>query len=99
MEAGAEFAKLLEGFDALAGCLGKQEVPRNKQVLVRLVHAPSNASTQLIELGETKRLRVIDDDSIGCGDIEASLNDCGEEHQVKAALQHLEHHGFRLPSR
>src|SRR5262245_9530854 len=99
MEAGAEFAKLLEGFDALTGCLGKQEVPRNKQVRIRLVHAPSNASTQLIELGETKRLRVVDDDGIGGGDIEARLNDCGTQQQVKAALQKLQHHGFQPPLR
>ena len=61
------------------------------------MHTPTDASTQLIELGQPEGLSVIDDNGIGRRDIEARLNDRRTQQEVKVALQKLHHNSFKRP--
>ena len=96
VHATAEFAELLHGLQALPR-LGRQGVERRRQEIAEgpLVGA-AHAATELVEVAQTKRVRLVDEDGVGVGDVDAALDDGGGHQHVVGALDEVGHHPLEL---
>ena len=71
----AQRAVLLDRADPFARGANCHHLTRKKEISVRFVLGPADPPAQLIEIGETKPIRTIDDDRVGVRNIESALDD------------------------
>ena len=75
VEARAESAMTLERRKALAGIGVDESVLRQQENRVPLFRGASDASAQLIEVGETEGVGLIDEDRVGARNVDAGFDD------------------------
>ena len=74
-ETGTQRAVLFDRVDPFARGANCHHLTRKKEISVRFVLGPPDPPAQLIEIGETKPIRTIDDDRVGVRNIESALDD------------------------
>ncbi len=75
LEAGSEFRQLGDDLQPLPSALIQGLLSRDEEVGMRAEPVPTDPAPELIELGQAKAIRPIDDDGIGRRDVEARLDD------------------------
>ena len=76
-ETRAKLGKLPYGHQPLFRHLGKGLIPLEKQVCIPQPHAAAHPAPELVELGETHLIRVVDEDGIHVGHIQPVFDDGG----------------------
>src|SRR6266513_927043 len=92
----AQRAVLFDGADPLARGTDCHHFAREKQIGVCLVLGSADASTQLIQIGETKLICPIDDDGVCIRNIEPAFNDRGANEHIGFASDESCHDRFQL---
>ena len=94
--AAPELLELAQRCQALRGLLGEWKLAREHEVGVGLRGAAAHAPLELIELRKAQALRVLDDQRVRTGIVDAALDD-GRRHQhVDAPHREVDHHVFNL---
>ena len=57
---------------------------------------PTDPTTQLIQLSQTKHIRTVNDHGVGVGHINARFNNVGRQQQIKLAIGKVGHHLFKV---
>ena len=84
-ESGAEVGILADRGDTLARFTRAHHVARQEKISVSFVIGASDASAQLVKVGQAEAVGAVDDDGVGVGNIEAAFNDRGAEQDVGLA--------------
>jgi hypothetical protein len=92
----AERAVLFDGADSLARCADCHHLAWKEKIGVCLVLGSTDPSAQLIQVGQTKLIRAIDDDGVCVGDIEAAFDDRSANEHVGFATNETGHHRFEF---
>ena len=92
----AQRAVLLDRADPFARGANCHHLTRKKEICIRFVLGPSDASAQLIEIGETKSVCTIDDDGIGVRNIEPALDDRRANEYVDVPADESRHDGLEF---
>src|SRR5438093_1008645 len=92
----AQRTVLLDGADPLARRADCHHFTRQKEIGISLVLGSTDASTQLIQIGETKLICPIDDDGVCIGDIEPAFNDRSANEHISFASDESCHDSFQL---
>ena len=90
-EPDAEFARRLDGVEALARVAGQRALVGRHQVRVSLVVGAPHTAAQLVQLGEAELVGAVDEDRVGVRDVDAVLDDRGAHEQVAAAVVEVGH--------
>jgi hypothetical protein len=69
---------------------------RCKEVAKGVFIRPAHAATKLVKIAQSKLMRIIDDNGIGIGYIDACLDDIGSEEYIKLFIDKLEQDLFEL---
>lgn len=93
-EAGAECRVLFDGVDAFAGVAAGHEVARDHEVGVGAFAAATNATAQLVEVGEAEAVGAVDDNGVGVGDVDAGFDDGGADQDVGFGVDEFLHDAF-----
>ena len=94
MNPGAKLARLEHGLEALARVVGEALLLLVKEVRVRLRRASSDATAQLVQLGEAELPGAVDDDRVDVRDVETGLDDRGADEDVVLRVGELDHHAL-----
>ena len=89
-------AILFDGANALARSADCHHFARQKQIRVCLVLGSADASTQLIQIGEAKLIRAIDDDRVCIRNVETAFDDCRANEHVRFSGNESRHHRFQF---
>src|SRR5580704_9900701 len=95
-KAGAEFAELLHGREALSGDVGEHRLWRDEEIGIGALGGAADASAQLVEFGESEAVGAIDQDGVGARDVQAIFDDGGGDEDVGFIANELEHDTFEL---
>ncbi len=97
-EAGAQlFAALHHGGEATAGVEGQFFELVVEQIAVAPLGATPHPAPQLVELGQAKMVRPVDDHGVGVGDVQAVFDDGGADQHIHLAVGKAHHHLFQPP--
>ncbi len=89
-----QFGIVLENLEASLCFL--REICRDDEVAIRSPIAAPNTAADLVQLRQAETFRVIDDERVGVGDVEAVLDDCRTNEQIHAPLHEIRHHVVQL---
>ena len=95
-EAGPELHVLLDGGEALGGDLREDLPPPEGHVGVGPPGAAPDAPPDLVELAESHLVRVLNNQCIHIGDVNAGLNDGGAHQYLRLPVHHALHGGADL---
>ncbi len=96
LEARPQLGKFLDGTQALTGSIGEFALAGIAEPRMCLDASPSDATPQLVKLGQAKLLGIFDDDRVHTGNIQPRLDDRGAEQQVCLVVAEGEHRGFQF---
>ena len=77
MDTASQLGKVLNGLQSSARLLTQRAEWRREQVAERLTIASSHSATELVEVGQTELLGVIDNNGIGVRHVDAAFDDAG----------------------
>src|SRR5258706_9547558 len=63
---------------------------------MRVLERAPYADAQLVQLRETEFVSAVDQDGVGCGDIDPGLDDVRAEEQVMPLLEKFAHHALQV---
>ena len=95
-EAGAKLGKFPDGRKPLLGRFREDPVLADRKVGIGLAVAPADPAPQLIQLAEAEALRVIDDQGIGQGHVQAVFDNRRTEEHVVISVIEIHHHVLEL---
>src|SRR6185312_14542138 len=95
-ETGAELFHGLDGLEPLGRIARKGLARRRDEIGVGAVVRAADAPAQLMELSQPHVVGAIDDDGVGCRDVDAALDDGGAEKQVESAVVEVHHELLEL---
>ena len=95
-EAAAEGGVLADGIETLAGIASGDGIAGEEKEGVSLAIGTSDATTELIEVGETKAVGAVNEDGVGVGDVDAALDDGRSEENVGLSFDELVHHNLEF---
>src|SRR5882762_2324187 len=87
---------LFDCADPFARCPHCHHLARKQQISVCLVLRPADAPAQLIQVGETKLVRPIDDDGVCIRYVETAFDDCGANEHVDLPGNESRHNAFQF---
>ena len=87
---------LFDCADPFARCAHSHHFARKQQISVCLVLRPADAPAQLIQIGETKLVRPIDDDSVCVRYIETAFDDRGANEHIDFPGNESRHNAFQF---
>src|SRR4029077_2988524 len=93
---GAQGTVLFDGANPFARCADYHHLAREQQVGICLVLRPADAPAQLIQVGEAKLVRPIDDDGVCVRNIEAAFDDRGANEHVNLPGNESRHNAFQF---
>src|SRR5206468_1562618 len=92
----AEGGVLLDGAEALAHVGEEAGMAREQQIGVGLVLVTADAAAQLIEIAQAEAVGAINDDGVGVGDVQATLDDRSGKQHIGFAIDELGHDLFEI---
>ena len=95
-EAAAEGSVLADGVEPFAGVAARDGITREEKEGVGLAVGATNAAAKLVEVGESKAVGAIDENGIGIGDVDTTLDDGGGEEDIGFAFHELVHYDFEF---
>ncbi len=96
LESGAELHVLLDGRQALGGDFRENLARAVGHVCVCPAGAAPDTAPDLVELGQPHLVRVLNDQGVHVGDVNAGLDDGGTHQDLSLPLHHLLHDGTEL---
>lgn len=93
-EARAELVVLFKGVEAFVGLVDEGGVAVKEEVGVGLAFEASDASADLVELGEAEAVGAFDDEGVAVGDVDAGFDDGGADEDVEFACDETGHDFF-----
>ena len=94
LEAGAEFRKVPDGGQTLFRNLRQILVGTVGEVGVGVAGGAAYTATELMKLGKSEALGVLNDHHAGVGDIDTDLNDGGGNEDVQLSVREFAHDGI-----
>ena len=91
LEAGAEFRVLADGLQPLFGNVGQDLAAAEGQIGKGVAAGPADAPANLMELGQTEPVRILDDEGVDVGDVDAGFDDRGADQDLYLAVGHPLH--------
>ena len=90
MDAAAQVGEVLDGLQAPLG-FGRQAGQRGcQQVAEGFLVAASHTPAHLVQVAQAEVLRLVDDDGVGVGDVDAALDDGGGNEYVVVVIHEVE---------
>ena len=96
LEAGAEFGVVADGVEALFRYFRQDLAPAEGQISIGVAAAAAHTPADLVELGQAHFVRVLDDEGVDVGDVDARLNDGGADQDLQLPVHHPLHHVRQL---
>ncbi len=95
-EAGAEGCELPDGGKPLLGDVGEGLVPPEGEVGVGFPARAAHAAPDLVQLGKTHAVSVLDDEGVAVAHVNARLDEGGADEDVDLAVQQMLPDGVQL---
>ena len=96
VEAAAQVAELLDGVQPAAGLVGQGNQRRHDEVAERFLVASSHAAAELMQVTQADILRLVHDDRVGVGDVQAAFDDGRAQQHVVVSPHESQHPVFQL---
>ena len=68
----------------------------DQQIAIRPVLVPPDPSAQLMQIGQTVAIGLVDKDRVGVGNVEAALDDRRRKQEVELVFDESDHHLFQF---
>ena len=68
----------------------------DEHVAIRAVMRPADAAPQLVQVGEAVGVGLVDEDRVGVGDVEPTLDDRRRQEDLRSPLDEVDHHVLEL---
>src|SRR4051794_27731100 len=87
LETGAQLGRVEDRLQPLPSDIRQLAALAVEEVRVRATRRSADATTQLVELRQSERVRAVDDDGVGVRDVEARLDDRRAHEDVELAAR------------
>ena len=96
LEATAQFRKLLDGFQALAGIHGERAQRGCKKIAECFFVAAAHPPAKLVQVAQPELMCIVDDDRVGIGNVQAGFDDIGAHENIVFVGYEIEHMFFEF---
>ena len=87
---------MLDRVNALARCADGHHLAREQQICVGFMLSASDPAAQLIEIGKPKPIGAVNNNGVGVGNIQPTLDDRRANEHIDLSSHETVHHGFEL---
>ena len=96
LQAAAEVGELANRLEARLSIVAQGLVRLVQQIRVGLMVRAPDPPAQLVKLGQAEAVRIVDDDRIDVGNVDAVLDDRRRHQDVDLAVDEARHHGLQF---